>query len=339
MNKEELNRKLRKSRSFFKKDSTIKSCFHHCKEDCEGKIKQSHSIQRNGRLSIIEDEVNGNNCIYTFTSFKSSEHRLIENLVPIGKKEASTFFGFCDYHDTNLFAPIENNKFDGSDKHLFLHSYRSYAHSYHRKLEEQKVYNDPDSEFIKQLNKFQVLQMKKGIELGIKDSMKHKEQIDNALDKNDYLFFEYLVYEKEGLYPFAVSSQLSPRVTYQNIPMNNHMYEDVAWSQPILTFLPDQTSTFVIIAAFPDDEKAIMLIDELNELSDHKLEKAITSLIIANCENTFFSPKFWNHLSKKHQKELLYEFEINSTEEHYVNNFFHSSFNFFSSSYKMSNLK
>jgi len=133
MNETELLREMKSRMSTYKKESRIKECFHPNKEECEGKIKQAYSIQRNGRLSIIESEVNGNNCVYTFTSCKSSAENMMEDLVPIGKKEASTFFGFCDFHDSTLFSPIENNKFDKSSKHLLLHSYRSYAHSYHRK--------------------------------------------------------------------------------------------------------------------------------------------------------------------------------------------------------------
>jgi len=133
----EFNKRL----SAFRSGSRIKECFYHKKDECEVDIKQSHSIQRNGRLSIIEGEVNGNNSVYTFTHFETSRDHLVGNLKPIGKGSASTFFGFCDYHDTVLFSDIENFKFDSSEKHLFLHSYRSFAHSYHRKLEELKWYN------------------------------------------------------------------------------------------------------------------------------------------------------------------------------------------------------
>ncbi|MCW3083674.1 MAG: hypothetical protein JWP12_1040 [Bacteroidetes bacterium] len=38
-------------------------------------IKQSHSIQRNGRLSIIEGDVNGQQAIYTFTEVESDEYK------------------------------------------------------------------------------------------------------------------------------------------------------------------------------------------------------------------------------------------------------------------------
>ena len=60
MNIDEFNRFA----SDAKKVGIIKECFHHKKDECVGKIKQAHSIQRNGRLSIIESEVNKN---YLFT--------------------------------------------------------------------------------------------------------------------------------------------------------------------------------------------------------------------------------------------------------------------------------
>ena len=89
-----------------KKMRTIKECFYHKKDECNGDIKQSHSIQKNGRLSIIEEELNGNNMIYTFTSFDVGTEEFIKTLRPIGKGKASTFFGFCDYHDSKLFSEI-----------------------------------------------------------------------------------------------------------------------------------------------------------------------------------------------------------------------------------------
>jgi hypothetical protein len=329
---------FQKMKASYKNASVIKDCFHHNKNECQGKIKQSHSIQRNGRLSIIESDVKGNNSIYTFTSALPTEDRLLERLIPIGKKEASTFFGFCDYHDTVLFSPIENEKFDDSYKHLFLHTYRSYAHSYHRKKEECKIYNNPTADFIKIMPPEWIKSTQEGLKMAINDSADRKLQLDEYLETETYDELVYLVYEKSGLFPFAVSSQISPKVSYNNKPMNNHSNSQIQYSSPIITFLPDQLTTFVILAAFPDDKPAVELIDELNVLTPFKLEKAITSLIIANCENTFFSPLFWDSLSKKGKRKLLDEFEENTVGSKYRNKFFSSAFNFFDPRFEMSKL-
>lgn len=338
MSEEDLQRELKLKKQVFKKESKIAECFHHNKDECNGPIKQAHSIQRNGRLSIIEAEVNGNNCLYTFSSHKSTKDRWLDDLIPIGKKEASTFFGFCDYHDTTLFSPIENFKFDKSSKHLFLHSYRSFAHSFHRKKEEYQIYHNPQSEFVQSLPQDWIEMMKIGVKMGINDLIYYKSKIDEALENENYDYFDYLVYEKDGLFPFAVSSQISPWVTYRNKPMNNHLNPNEPWSPPMITFLPDKSTTFAILAAFPDDLKGRILLSELRELENVELEKAITSLIIANCENTFFSPKIWNKLNLNQKRILLDEVAINSESTKYKEIFFHSRINFFSKFFEINNL-
>lgn len=337
MNIEEFNRHA----SDAKKIGTIKECFHHNKDECRGKIKQAHSIQRNGRLSIIESEVNKNLSVYCFSNFKSDENYLMSNLIPIGKKEASTFYGFCDFHDTNLFSPIENFAFDiDSEMHYFLHSYRSFAHSFHKKKEELNYWDNFDkTKFDSMMPEEIKSYMKWGNNLALTELEKIKAYLDDSLENKKWDNLEYLVYEKEGLYPFAVSSQMSPKVTYNGISMNNHEDQNIPYENPIITFLPDINSTFVIIAAFPHEKKAVKLIRELEKLNNFKLEKAITSLIIANCENTFFSPLFWNKISLRGQRILLDEFIINTSSTKYNNKFFNSCFNFFDEKFEINELK
>jgi len=336
MNIDEFNRSL----PDLKKHRTIKECFHHKKQECKGKIKQAHSIQKNGKLSILESEVNKNKSLYTFTNFISSEKSVISELLPIGKGEASTFYGFCDYHDSFLFSEIENKKFEfDNPKHLFLHSYRSFAHSYHKKREEYKLYDNIENSKLKNtVSQFRKQIMQFGNKIAMKELNRSKEYLDQSIENENWESLEYVVYEKEGLFPIAVSSQLCPLVSYRNIPINNHLEFHIPFENLMLTFLPDIDSTVVIIAAFPNQSKAVKLIEELDSLNDLKLEYAITSLIIANCENTFFSPLFWNSLTKKEKRKLLDEFIANENLQ-FRNKFFKSSFNFFDEKYEISNLK
>jgi hypothetical protein len=90
MDIEKFNRIASKSRKL----GLIKECFYHDKSFCKGDIKQAHSIQCNGRISILESEVNKNQSVYSFDQFKSDEKNVISELVAIGKKKASTFLVF-----------------------------------------------------------------------------------------------------------------------------------------------------------------------------------------------------------------------------------------------------
>lgn len=340
MNNQRLKNEFSKS---FNEAAKIKECFHHKKDDCAGIIQLSHSIQKNGRLSVLEGEVNGNMCLYTFTSAKQSKKSMIDDLIPIGKKGASAFFGFCNSHDTKLFSIIETKSFIDSDEQCFLHSYRSFAHSYHRKKEEIKGWNNEGTDYndyLKQIYGQEALEYKRyGYKIVWDEYERKKKILDYAIENKDYSEFEFLTYTKEGVIPIAVSSVMCPRVSYNSKLMNNTDNSNLKISQPIITFLPDNDQTLVILMAFKNDKESVNLLNELNELNDFKLERAITSLVIANCENTFMSPLFWNFLGKKRQRKLLDEFVHSTFSSEYDNKFFHSSFNFFDDKYKIEKLK
>lgn len=303
---------LKKKISEIKKARKISECFYHDKSKCDGIIKRSHSIQRNGRLSIIEGQVNGQNVIYTFTEFESDWISLVKKLKPIGKAEASTFFGFCEYHDTVLFLPIEGeNQYDDSDCHNFLHSYRSFAHSYHRKREDVKLYSD--STYTKTLPKEFVDANLHGAKLGLRDLESYKKRLDKQIEENAYSDLEYFSIVFPELYPIACSTIITPNFSYSGKPINFSDSEIVTYSPLILTVLPDTNCTIVIFAWFPGDPKIANFIDELEVLSDYNFKYALSSILINYAENTFFSPALYNALGIKGQKQLCKELELGIT--------------------------
>ncbi len=324
----------------YKQLRTIKECFYHKKEECNGKIKQAHSIQRNKRLSIIDEEIDGNKVLYTFTEFEIGKEEFIKKLVPIGKGKASTFFGFCDYHDTSLFSEIENKEFDDSDKHCFLHSYRSFAHSYHRKMEEKKgnsVINPINKDYSENFNQ----SLLKGNELAMKDLNFHKKFLDSWIENNEFDQLEYYSVTLPGLYPIACSSLISPFFSLNGQPINNHDNPDIPWSPIMLTVLPDFTQTIIIFACFPNDKNGILFLDELAELNDYQFKRAVSTSLIYYAENTFFSPLIWEKLGKKGQKLLCREIEKSITMGmvKQPTKFEYTQLNFFESQYEYSRLK
>jgi hypothetical protein len=319
----------------YKKTSKISECFYHKKSECKGKIKQTHSLQKNGRLSLIEGDVKGNQVIYTFTSYIPNENTPFSDLKPIGKNEASTFFGFCDYHDTLLFSPIENSPFDSSERHCFLHSYRAFAHSYHRKNEGLKAY-DQNSSFmnliLSRLGMEYIDTIKTANIWGQNDLIQQKKEIDKIIENKTYGGLVYFIYKKKGLYPIACSSIISPFVSYRNKAINLHMNQYKPFSNIMLTVLPDVNQTIAILACFPNDKNAIMLLNELKNLKNLEKEYAITSLLIALTENTFFSPVLWKRLGESGRYQLLKELTLNSPPQS-LRKFFLSKINFFDSKF------
>jgi hypothetical protein len=178
MNRKEhiqLIKKYNQATSKISNEARIKTCFHPNKLACKNEIKSAHSLQRQGALKTLEKEVSGNSFLYSFTDRVHNVDANFLDLKPIGRKAASTFFGFCDFHDSSVFSSIENEPEStniDSDVHCFLHSYRSFAHSCHRKHEQLQLYNSKDTEIIDLLNKLygtKLEDMKKGVEIAISD--------------------------------------------------------------------------------------------------------------------------------------------------------------------------
>ncbi|WP_168207847.1 hypothetical protein [Spirosoma sp. KCTC 42546] len=293
-----------------KKAGHISECFYHKKEECRGPIKQAHSLQKNGRLSLIEGEVNGQNKIYTFSNTQPNEKSYFGDLKPIGKGEASTFFGFCDKHDAELFSDIENHEYDDSDKHNFLHSYRSFAHSYHISKQGIKAGNSdkkprtPIDEPLLQ-----------GFKMSLVDFDISKAKLDRMIEHKIYEKLCYLsVVLPDQTIPIACATVITPPYYYSGKPFNNHLDIDIPYSDIMLTVLPDYNQTIIIFACFSDDGASIKFLDEFSTLSDLLFFKAVSSSLISQVENTFFAPAFWNALGLEKQKQLLKEIEYNVAE-------------------------
>lgn len=108
------------------KETNFEECLFN-NENCKGRIKVAHSVQNNrilnriseaGHLYTIEGRVNRG-------SFKPDFKK-------ISKNKASTFTGFCDYHDNVIFKPIETGLYEDNKEQNFLFSYRSFCIAYHK---------------------------------------------------------------------------------------------------------------------------------------------------------------------------------------------------------------
>ena len=87
---------------------------------CDQPAIRAHSIQNRQTIALLERD----NHVFAWQP-KFSEAGPEIALRRIGRNEASTFAGFCNQHDTDLFRPLDTKPFDGADREqLFLLAYR-----------------------------------------------------------------------------------------------------------------------------------------------------------------------------------------------------------------------
>ena len=102
----------------------IKYCSHpEASESNCRQIVMAHSISKSTGLNpILRD-----NHVYTFIPTQAKLLKSGGKIEPslIGVNKASTFPGFCSFHDSSTFRPIDTQEFNFSRQYVFLMTYRS----------------------------------------------------------------------------------------------------------------------------------------------------------------------------------------------------------------------
>jgi hypothetical protein len=137
------------------------------------KISINVEFKLNGKFSVIEED--------------------------IGINEASTFEGFCNKHDTEVFSPIEANNIDYNNmEHLFLLLYRSITREYYESNKGYFLLRDVVNDLIKDMSQDNMLGPCLLIQLYLQycecfylDQIKESADIclQNGIWDNNYLYF------------------------------------------------------------------------------------------------------------------------------------------------------
>lgn len=293
-----------------KSEANIKDCFHPNKDECVMPIKSAHSLQRQGSLRFLEKDKNGNKYLYIHSErHHNSEHDFFD-LKMTGRKTATTFDGFCSFHDTELFKIIENEPEVtdiNNDEHCFLHSYRSFAISAHRKFEEWKLYNSNDEEIIEHNNKIysslQLTELKMGLSAALNDFKKPKQLIDNWLINKHYSELEYLVFEYPYTIPVGCASYITPHQLPSGKSIQMNPFNKIQ-SSILTTVLPFSNRSVVILAAFPDDKLGCQFLDELDNIKyEIKQQKFLSFFLFEGAENVVVSPHYIEKKSIQWRKQ------------------------------------
>lgn len=180
---------------------------------------KSHTIQRRGGLGAIAE--NGHVCS-TKKAFANLEKRSGQvDMEKIGVGQASTFPGFCSYHDTELFRPVEqvNSKLDACSG--FLLSLRAVTYELATK-DSQLRSHVASKEFIDYGRSFEHQAMLQnffnlhqvGIEQGLKDITLLKALYDEAFQSQDFSRFSFYGVEFDKVLPFAAAGAFMPEFDF-----------------------------------------------------------------------------------------------------------------------------
>jgi hypothetical protein len=328
-----------------------KSCFHFDQRNCDFIIK-AHSLQKGGVLKNISK----NHKVYKISNDSKRTPSLLST------SNASTFQGFCHSHDAIFQQTIESYSFDESPEHCFLHSYRSFAYSYHKIKEEQDFYEKLIKSTLNALKSFSSNLQTKIDELGLSkmidlsglvipqisqeqlDSLKivryetYRTLLNNQLKNKRYTELEYLVYHVDHKIPFACASWIKSHLHLNNYVVIEKSDTPYHGYPLIVTILPDQRST-VVLARFKSDNISKLLFRDLEKERSQNTElfqRKLSSIILRLIDNIYFSPEFWDS-QDSYVKEAFIK-EMKPPTEDFINILeFDGPVNIFSEIYSLKN--
>jgi hypothetical protein len=312
MTYDELNIENSKLKSLISQNATLRECIlKDTKIKCSANIINAHSLQRLGSLSRLEADVNGNKSVFALTEKQINPKTGLFELKPVGKKTASTFFGFCGNHDVKIFQSIEQNPelLDiESNEHCFLLSFKAFAISYHRKKEDINLLSTKDKTLISNIKKYfgteNIEELLEGSKLGLQDMEPNKEILIKALYSKDYSCLDFFAVELNYTAPIAMCMLTSPPYFFDGTQMNISSDPEYQYSDIFTSIIPLKSKTLIVLAAFEHEPKGFTYLKELENMNDNSFDKALTWHILTNSENCFFSPIWYDKLDEK-QKHFL----------------------------------
>lgn len=278
--------------------------------DCR-RIISAHTVQRNGGLAAIASAGHVLSSMAAYRHLGKNEGRHLP--ARVGIRDASTFTGYCSFHDNAMFEPIEKGAIRFDEELAFLLSMRAVALERFRKLQGLRIVD----EIRHQLDRGEPLQEQQRIqqifqvqrvflEAGLSQHDAMMSEYASAFRDPTRASFRYLALRFDSVLPLVTSGAFAPETDMrgsalqdrmQAAPMDNIAFNLTAISgRSVLTL--GWTRPSGPAEAFARSIKALPVPTKAN---------AAFVVALRAIENSFISPSWWNNQSTQTQDLLIEE--------------------------------
>lgn len=279
--------------------------------DVCNEIVKAHSIQRAAILQRISRDQH----VYSFgVDIVTMLKRGLIEVKLIGINKASTFTGFCNYHDTEVFKPIETSFIDINNEHIFLIAYRSickelFAKKYQSNMIPIAKKGDKGTgvEYQIALQSF-MKNYESAVEAGLNDLLETKKIYDSYLLDKNYGDVIYYVIETRGIPDIVVSGRIHVEMDFNgNELQTSEDRRDFSKRLDEISFsmLMRNSNGLIIFSCLKNEKKSIEFLKSIDTISDADLPNSIVRFTFEFFENTFMSPNWWEGLSVKNRDAII----------------------------------
>lgn len=282
------------------KQANIKTCLYPDTTQCSEKIIRAHGLQNNKILTKLSE----NGEVYMIEAVFNKDGKQLK-LQKQGRKEATTFTGFCGKHDKEAFAPIEDLDYEPGDaKQEALFAFRALAKEWHAKLKSKNMFDD----ILKTHRDEYVLAFYEGITLALGDIEKEMQAFQDALlsEESDKISTKLITLDGEA--DFAVSACITLSHDFNGARLGH--FTPHPWLTPdqlFVTIFPQNGKTYCLLSHDATALATFAFLDEQLLNKDPAEQKQLLSrLVVRHSENVVYSPRYVEALSEQ-QRNLLEE--------------------------------
>lgn len=283
-----------------------------CKErqnECNGQIVRAHTIPKSSSLKRIAE--NGH-----VIGFESSLQAPPNTSKPkpklIGINRASTFSGFCGFHDNIIFSPLEDENFSGTSEQCVLLSYRAFAREFFLKTASSSL-----SDFENGLDRGKSVEQQHhiqnmlkgfgvGVDVALRDLGVYKDIYDSRLREKRYSGVRFVRVVLQEAPPIMVSGALLPESDFKGRQLQDlndlHRRAD---SIDVTSFFGGEHGE-VVLTWLPECDGACKpFAESLLEIPKNRLTDTLIRFFFDSFENLYVAPHWWDALSSGQQGALV----------------------------------
>jgi hypothetical protein len=291
-----------------KRQKNVGRCLHYESGDRCNNIANAHTIQQGNLLSLIQEEGHVINISADYSDLKRSGGKLVAKRIGVNK--VSTFLGFCQKHDNELFELIDNYPFFPSKEQAFLYSYRALCREYFTKENAIKVFENQASRT--GLSNFQRHCLEAsllGSMAGFERIKYHKERFDKSLSSSCWKDIRYVSFNISERPTVLVSGAIFPDFDFLGYELQDLGDLEAILSMAAFFIAPTNSGwSFVFAWHSSSDEVCERLKRSLATCVYNKesLSDILFRCIFSWSENHAISPSWWGSLTKA-EKEAVCE--------------------------------
>lgn len=276
------------------------------KHECQSRIVKAHTLSKGNSLKEIAH--NGH-----VLGFKHGLGNLEKNnghisLERIGINQASTFTGFCSYHDKKLFSCVEDELFQENKIQCTMLAYRPLMREFYVKeanvkvMESAKIF-DKGLPFSAQLAWAQIANENiQGSKLSVRDLTYIKEQVEYSINNKEYSALNHLILRLHKI-PSIMACAIHAPITdiFGSDVQDIGSDEKIRPAYIITNLLALDGKGYMIFSWLPEDFHIInKFISAIKQCGIDILGDKLTNYVFTFMENVFVSEEWWE-LNKESQ--------------------------------------